>query len=147
MRPLAVTLAFAFAGLLAAADTPALTLIVGNKAENSLAIVDPADGKVLGRVATGMGPHEVVVSADGKTAFVANYGTGPAPGNTLSVIDLMTQREIRKFDLSPLSRPHGLAMAGGKVSFPIHDTFWGARFGMLTDAYGINWMFNCELKK
>src|SRR5512133_2129025 len=117
MRTIAATLVFAFAGLLAAADTPALTLIVGNKEENSLAIVDPASGKVLGTVPTGNGPHEVAVSADGKLAFVANYGTGPAPGNTLSVIDLVAQREIRKFDISPLSRPHGLATAGGKVYF------------------------------
>ena len=27
------------------------------------------------------------------------------------------------------------------------DQFWGARFGMLTDKFGINWMFNCELPK
>jgi len=25
--------------------------------------------------------------------------------------------------------------------------FWGARFGMLTDAFGVNWMFNCTTKK
>jgi PhnB protein len=31
---------------------------------------------------------------------------------------------------------------GGKVTMPLQDTFWGARFGMLTDKYGINWMFN-----
>jgi PhnB protein len=37
--------------------------------------------------------------------------------------------------------------AGGKVTMPLQDTFWGARFGMLTDQFGINWMFNCELKK
>jgi PhnB protein len=37
--------------------------------------------------------------------------------------------------------------AGGKVNMPLADTFWGARFGMLTDAYGIEWMFNCEKKK
>ncbi|MEO8185410.1 MAG: glyoxalase/bleomycin resistance/extradiol dioxygenase family protein [Deltaproteobacteria bacterium] len=37
--------------------------------------------------------------------------------------------------------------SGGKVTVPLQDTFWGERFGMLTDAYGINWMFNCELKK
>ena len=36
---------------------------------------------------------------------------------------------------------------GGKITMPLHDTFWGARFGMLTDAYGINWMFNCDIKK
>lgn len=36
---------------------------------------------------------------------------------------------------------------GGKVTMPLQDTFWGARFGMFTDRYGIKWMFNCELKK
>lgn len=40
-----------------------------------------------------------------------------------------------------------LAAGGGKVSFPIHDTFWGSKFGMLTDAFGVSWMFNCEIKK
>jgi PhnB protein len=32
----------------------------------------------------------------------------------------------------------------GKVNMPLQDTFWGARFGMLTDQYGINWMFNYD---
>jgi PhnB protein len=37
--------------------------------------------------------------------------------------------------------------AGGTVSMPLQDTFWGARFGMLTDKFGVQWMFNCELPK
>jgi PhnB protein len=37
--------------------------------------------------------------------------------------------------------------AGGQVTMALQDTFWGARFGMLTDQFGIHWMFNCELKK
>ena len=36
---------------------------------------------------------------------------------------------------------------GGEVTMPLADTFWGARFGMLTDAYGIRWMFNAQLEK
>lgn len=36
---------------------------------------------------------------------------------------------------------------GGRVNMPLEDTFWGARFGMLTDKFGINWMINCELPK
>ncbi len=36
---------------------------------------------------------------------------------------------------------------GGKIDFPLENTFWGARFGMLTDKFGIKWMMNCELKK
>ena len=37
--------------------------------------------------------------------------------------------------------------AGGQVAQPLQDTFWGARFGMLTDKFGMHWMFNCELPK
>lgn len=32
----------------------------------------------------------------------------------------------------------------GKQTMPIADTFWGAYFGMLTDAFGINWMINFD---
>ncbi len=31
---------------------------------------------------------------------------------------------------------------GAKITMELQDTFWGARFGMLTDKFGINWMFN-----
>jgi PhnB protein len=34
---------------------------------------------------------------------------------------------------------------GGTVTMPLQDTFWGARFGMLTDKFGIRWMFSCDL--
>ena len=37
--------------------------------------------------------------------------------------------------------------AGGATTMPLQDTFWGARFGMLTDKYGVQWMLNCELPK
>src|SRR5437899_11632497 len=101
-----LSLAVLSAALLAA-ETPTLTLLVGNKEENSLAFVDPASGKVLGRVPTGFGPHEVAASADGKLAFVSNYGTGPNPGNTISVIDAVNMKEVRKVEISPMLRPHG----------------------------------------
>ena len=34
--------------------------------------------------------------------------------------------------------------AKGKVTMPLADTFWGARFGMCVDRFGINWMFNFQ---
>ncbi len=34
--------------------------------------------------------------------------------------------------------------AGGTVTMPLQDTFWGARFGMLVDKFGIHWMLNCQ---
>ena len=66
---------------------------------------------------TGEGPHEVTVSSDGKLAFVGNYGSGPNPGHTISVIDLVTQKELHRVDLGPLRRPHGITYADGKVYF------------------------------
>lgn len=38
---------------------------------------------------------------------------------------------------------HGLS-AGGQVTMPLADTFWGAYFGMWTDKFGINWMVNYD---
>ena len=37
--------------------------------------------------------------------------------------------------------------AGGTIVMPLADTFWNARFGMITDRFGIGWMFNHELPK
>ncbi len=33
---------------------------------------------------------------------------------------------------------------GGSVQMAIQKTFWAARFGRLTDKFGIPWMINCE---
>lgn len=33
---------------------------------------------------------------------------------------------------------------GATILMPMQETFWAERFGMLTDKFGINWMFNCE---
>src|SRR5438093_9698285 len=69
-------------------DAQSGRLLVLNKEDATLAIVDPASGKVLGTVPVGQGPHELVTSTDGKWAFASNYGTGPAPGHTISMIDV-----------------------------------------------------------
>jgi PhnB protein len=34
---------------------------------------------------------------------------------------------------------------GGKTEMPLSDAFWGAKFGMLTDKFGIDWMVSCRL--
>ena len=46
-------------------------------------------------------------------------------------------------DLADTTTKFNALAAGGKITMPLQDTFWGATFGMLTDAYGVNWMFNC----
>jgi len=37
--------------------------------------------------------------------------------------------------------------AGGQVTMPMNNTFWGAYFGMFTDKFGINWMINFEAQQ
>jgi PhnB protein len=44
-------------------------------------------------------------------------------------------------------QPFAALSEGGKVTMELQDTFWGARFGMLQDKYGFNWMFNHDYKK
>jgi len=120
---------------LRAQTTPAAApayLLVLNKAEATLAIVDPLTMQVVGRVPTGDGPHEVATSADGRTAYVTNYG-GQKPGNSLSVIDLASRRETRRVDLGPLLRPHGIVERGGKLYFTAELSRAVARYDPATD--------------
>jgi YVTN family beta-propeller protein len=114
-------------------------LLVLNKEDATLAIVDPASGQILGRVPTGQQPHELVVSTDGTFAFASNYGTGPMPGRTISMIDIAAQKELRRIDVSPLSRPHGLAFANGKLYFTAEADKKIARYDPATDR--IDWQF------
>jgi DNA-binding beta-propeller fold protein YncE len=134
-----VVLACAAAGPAPTAQTPSARLLVLNKEDANLAIVDPASGNVVGRVPVGQGPHELVTSTDGRIAFAANYGTGPAPGRTISMIDLASMKELRRIDVSPLSRPHGLAFSNGRLYFTAEADRKIARYDPGADK--IDWQF------
>ena len=114
-------------------------LLVLNKEDATLAIVDPASGRVLGTVPVGQGPHELVTSTDGKWAFASNYGTGPAPGHTISMIDVAAKKELRRIDVAPLSRPHGLAFVNGRLYFTAEANKKIARYDPAADK--IDWEF------
>jgi YVTN family beta-propeller protein len=111
----------------AAAQTPSPALLVLNKEDATLSIIDPATLKTVGQIAVGEGPHEIAVSDDGKFAFVANYGAR-TPGSTISVIDLSAQKELRRVDLGALRRPHGIAFVDGRVWFTAEENKLIARY-------------------
>ena len=117
--------------------TPSPALLVLNKAENSLAILDPATQKVVARIPTGEGPHEVAASSDGKLAVVTNYGAKD-PGHSLSIIDLVAQKEIHRLDLGPLGRPHGILFADGKFYFTVELSKLVARYDPATNQ--LDWL-------
>jgi PhnB protein len=50
-------------------------------------------------------------------------------------------------DNAELDRVFGKLSAGGTVTMPVAEQFWGARFGMLTDKFGFSWLLNCDAKK
>jgi DNA-binding beta-propeller fold protein YncE len=129
--------ALLFLGAVATGQSP--QLLVLNKEEATLSIFDAASGKLLGNVTTGEGPHEIVVSDDGKLAYVSNYGTGAAPGQTISVIDLDARKELRRVDIAPLTRPHGLWFTNGKLYFTAETNRRIARYDPASN--NIEWQF------
>jgi YVTN family beta-propeller protein len=121
-----------------AEETPSPALLVLNKGDKQLAIIDPASGKVIARVGVGDGPHEVTVSPDAHYAYVANYG-GETGGHTISVVDLPVQAELHRVDIAPLERPHGILFVGGKVLFTAEVNRLIARYDPTLDK--VDWLF------
>lgn len=73
-------------------------LLVCNKAESTLSIFDPATRQEVATLPTGLGPHEVAVSADGTLAVVSDYGA-QKPGQTLTVVDVLAAKVLRTIPL------------------------------------------------
>src|ERR1039457_5157808 len=105
----------ASAVLRAGGGTPSKALLILSKSDTTLSIVDPVSLTVIKSMPSGPDPHELVASADGKFAYISNYGGGAY--NTITVVDLVEQKTLPAVDLGPLRGPHGLAFAGGKVWF------------------------------
>ena len=107
-----------FFGLAAvAAVAQSGSLLVLEKSDRALAIIDPSSRKVLARVPAGEDPHEIVASDDGHYAYISNYGAFGSPQHTLTIVDLAARKSLGQVDLGALLAPHGLSMADGKVYF------------------------------
>jgi YVTN family beta-propeller protein len=103
------------AAALGAQTAPHAFLLALSKQDHTLAIVDPASLHILATVPVGDDPHEVVASADGKAAYVSNYGFGSF--HTITPIDLVGRTQLPAIDLGALGGPHGLDFVDGKVWF------------------------------
>jgi len=98
-----------------------------------------------GRVAHSVleiGGHTIMVSdtmvRSGAQLRLPNQAVAPEGG---------VQVSIDFDDPTDLADRFGALAAGGQVAFPVSETFFATKFGMLTDAFGIRWMFNCPNKK
>lgn len=111
----AATLVAFVPAVLASQQTPVATgtVLVANQQSASATIVDVATRQTT-TLDVGAGPHETVVSPDGKLGIVTIYGIAGAPGNKIAVIDLAAKKVVRTIDLGAYTRPHGASFVPGK---------------------------------
>jgi DNA-binding beta-propeller fold protein YncE len=95
-----------------AAQAQQARLLVDEKGDRSLAIVDPVAGKVVADVAEGgITGHEVAGSPDGKLAFVPIYGNSGVgkpgtDGRKIVVVDVAAGKIVGEIDFDHGVRPH-----------------------------------------
>jgi len=87
-------------------------LLVANKGEHTLGIIDPVQGQQIAKVEEGgITGHEVAASPDGRLAFVPLYGNSGVgmpgtDGRTVAVIDIASRKLVNTIDLGKPLRPH-----------------------------------------
>lgn len=87
-------------------------LLVANKGDHTVSLVDPAAGKEIATVdVKGVTGHELVASPDGKFAFVPIYGDSGvglpgSDGSNLVVVDLASRKLTGNVDFGKGVRPH-----------------------------------------
>jgi PhnB protein len=94
---------------------------------------------------------------EGDTANRVMHATLTLGSGTVMISDTMPGSTVThgtsmhvtlQYDGPDVVDAHFAALAeGGRVTMPLENTFWGARFGTLIDRFGISWMFNAELPK
>jgi len=86
-------------------------LVVANQKEHTVLVVDPEQRRELAKIVVGVNGHEVMVSKDGRYAYVPIYGNSGVgrpgtDGTTIDVIDLRQRKLAATIDLGKPLRPH-----------------------------------------
>jgi YVTN family beta-propeller protein len=86
-------------------------LVVANQYEHTVLIVDPKNGRELAKIVVGVNGHELIVSKDGRLAYVPIYGNSGVgkpgtDGSTIDVVDLKEHKLAGTIDLGKGVRPH-----------------------------------------
>ena len=92
----------------------------------------------------GMGPDEAIMHATlkiGDSVIMASDNCSKEhPTNVGNNISLA----MGSSDISAAEAMFERMSDGANVIMPMQETYWAQRFGMLTDKFGINWMFNVD---
>jgi YVTN family beta-propeller protein len=104
--------ALLYYSLWAQTGAPNGLVLVANKGDNSLGLIDPVAGKQVAEIPEGgVTGHEVTTSPDGKLAYVPIYGNSGVgqpgtDGTNLVVIDLAARKVVGNIDFGKGVRPH-----------------------------------------
>lgn len=93
-------------GSAARSDNP--MLLVANKHSDTLSFINLDTLEVEQTITVGHNPHEMVITPDQRTMYLSNY---EAPGNTVSVVDLVARKHIKQIPTGEYVRIHAAAMA------------------------------------
>ncbi|MCF6403086.1 VOC family protein [Chitinophaga filiformis] len=95
--------------------------------------VGPEDANKIMHVSLPISKETMLMGSDSGGEWASNY----KEGNNFSI-------SVNAGDRQEADKLFGGLSAGGRVTMPMADTFWGAYFGMFTDKFGINWMVNYD---
>ncbi len=104
-------------GLMRFGDLPDNKIAPEHKSRVMHALLHIGDSAVM----VGDAPPDQAVATDGNVRVCVHFG-----------------------DADDMAKRFDALAAGGKVAVPLHDTFWSAKFGIVSDAFGVRWMFNCS---
>lgn len=92
----------------------------------------------------GMGPDDAIMHATVKigdsTIMASDNCSKDHPTNIGNNISLA----MGSTDIAAAEGMFERMSEGANVIMPMQETYWAERFGMLTDKFGINWMFNVD---
>jgi PhnB protein len=109
------------------------------------------DGKIEAKFPYAGSPMEKHVPADWKNKLMhaslvigdqVLMGADSPPGTYRKPQGFSVSISLK--DVSKSEQIFKAMLEGGSSQMPIQETFWAARFGMLTDQFGVPWMINCE---
>ena len=93
--------------------TGARGLLLIDKLGSTIRFFDPTTFKERSSIAVATKPHDFVLTADRKTAYIPLYGDGifgrnPNPGHEVVIVDMDSAKMVGSIDISPYRAPHGI---------------------------------------
>lgn len=126
----------------------------GNAAEALTFYSKVFNGQVVYQQSYGDSPMET--SEDWKDKVM--HATFKAGDITFMVSDIMSQEHkttkgtniqlsLNFASEEEIDKTFAALSEGANITMPLDKTFWGAKFGMLVDKFGVNWMFNYDYEQ